>query len=52
VLTARTSDVDVWEGWRSGIDSYLTKPLDIFALLSEIERVTSGGNIQLEKVPA
>jgi two-component system alkaline phosphatase synthesis response regulator PhoP len=52
VLTARTSDVAVWEGWRSGVDSYLTKPLDIFALLAEIERVTRGGNIHLEAVPA
>jgi len=39
MLTARTTDVDVWAGWRAGAASYLTKPVDFELLFSEIERV-------------
>lgn len=42
VLTAKASDEDVWEGWRRGADSYLTKPVDIGVLVDEITRLTSG----------
>lgn len=41
VLTALGGDQDVWSGWRAGADSYLTKPIDLELLLSEIDRVTS-----------
>jgi DNA-binding response OmpR family regulator len=41
MLTARASDQDVWEGWRVGADSYLTKPIDIPELFKEIHRVTT-----------
>ena len=32
-LTARSSDADVWEGWKAGAAYYLTKPFDIEQLL-------------------
>lgn len=44
MLSAKVTDEDVWEGWKVGADSYITKPLDLDVLLSEIERVTSGGD--------
>jgi DNA-binding response OmpR family regulator len=39
MLTARTTDDDVWAGWRAGAASYLTKPVDFELLFTEIERV-------------
>ena len=32
-LPARSSDADVWEGWKSGAAYYLTKPFDTNQLL-------------------
>jgi two-component system, OmpR family, alkaline phosphatase synthesis response regulator PhoP len=32
-LTARASDSDVWEGWKSGAAYYLTKPFDTAQLM-------------------
>ena len=32
-LTARSSDADIWEGWKSGAAYYLTKPFDTAQLL-------------------
>ena len=42
LLTARAADDDVLEGWRAGVDSYLTKPFDLALLFTELHRVTSG----------
>jgi DNA-binding response OmpR family regulator len=28
LLTAKATDGDVWEGWKSGADYYMTKPFD------------------------
>jgi DNA-binding response OmpR family regulator len=28
MLTARTSDADIWHGWTSGVDYYISKPFD------------------------
>src|SRR5690349_20226251 len=28
LLTAKAADSDVWEGWKSGADYYMTKPFD------------------------
>jgi DNA-binding response OmpR family regulator len=39
MLTARSTDTDVWTGWSSGVDSYVTKPLDVHVLRSEIDHV-------------
>ena len=41
MVTAKSSDDDVWEGWRVGVDSYITKPYDVDVLVSEMERVTA-----------
>ena len=32
-LTARSSDADIWEGWKAGAAYYLTKPFDTAQLL-------------------
>lgn len=40
VLSAKAGDEDLWAGWSRGVDSYITKPLDIEVLLREIDRVT------------
>jgi DNA-binding response OmpR family regulator len=32
-LTARSSDADVWEGWKAGAAYYLTKPFDTEQLM-------------------
>ena len=33
MLTARRGEADVWEGWSSGADYYMTKPFDLGELL-------------------
>lgn len=40
LLSARGEDTAVWEGWMSGADAYITKPMDIIDLTSELERLT------------
>jgi DNA-binding response OmpR family regulator len=47
MLTARASDQDVLEGWRAGVDSYLTKPFELNLLFKELHRVTSGRLIEV-----
>lgn len=42
MLTARSSDRDVAQGWRSGVTSYLTKPFSIDQLLKLVTRVLEG----------
>ena len=32
-LTARSSDADIWEGWKAGAAYYLTKPFDTVQLM-------------------
>jgi DNA-binding response OmpR family regulator len=39
LLSARTSDDEIWEGWRAGADSYVTKPFDIGELLAIVRAV-------------
>lgn len=39
MLTAKAQDADVFRGWQSGVDSYLTKPFNPMELLSFIERI-------------
>jgi DNA-binding response OmpR family regulator len=38
LLSAKAADADVWEGWRSGADYYVTKPFNLDELLRFIEQ--------------
>lgn len=42
MLTARATDTDIWEGYQSGVASYVTKPLDLDVLQAELERFSNG----------
>lgn len=42
LLTAKSATEDVWEGWRRGVDYYMTKPFDVEELLTFIEYVFRG----------
>lgn len=37
LLTAKSTDNDVWEGWQSGIDYYVTKPFTTHTLLRGVQ---------------
>lgn len=39
LLTARSSQEDIWQGWQSGVDYYMTKPFDVEDLLKFLEHV-------------
>ncbi len=39
MLTAKAQDHDIFEGWRAGVDSYLTKPFNPAELLFWVRRV-------------
>ncbi len=41
MLTARTDDKDIFEGWRRGADEYVTKPFDPHELVEIIRTVLS-----------
>jgi len=41
MLTAKAQDADVFRGWQSGADLYLTKPFNPAELLSFIKRLLS-----------
>lgn len=43
MLTAKSQETDVWRGWQAGVDSYLTKPVDLNVLRGEIERICGSG---------
>jgi DNA-binding response OmpR family regulator len=43
MLTARSSDLDVAQGWFSGVTSYLTKPFSIDQLMMIVRRVLEAG---------
>jgi DNA-binding response OmpR family regulator len=43
VVTALNTDADVWRGWSSGADYYLTKPFDLAHLRSVSHRLLSRG---------
>lgn len=51
MLTAKAQDADVFRGWQSGVDLYLTKPFNPMELISFVKRIfnsmdqeTSGDN--------
>ena len=39
MLTAKAQDEDVFRGWQSGVDCYLTKPLNAMQLLFQVRRI-------------
>ncbi|HUP84400.1 MAG TPA: response regulator [Acidimicrobiales bacterium] len=41
MLTARSDDSDVWDGWASGVNYYLTKPFDLEAVVRCVGEVAS-----------
>jgi DNA-binding response OmpR family regulator len=42
LVTALDGDEDVWRGWSSGADYYLTKPFDIAQLRTVVGRLLAG----------
>ena len=48
MLTAKAQDADVFRGWQSGVDCYLTKPFNPMELLTFVKRIfdsqQSGGD--------
>ncbi len=57
LLTAKAQDADVFRGWQSGVDCYLTKPFNPMELLTFVKRIfdslgggsggESGGRIRI-----
>lgn len=45
MLTARTTDEDVWQGWDAGADYYITKPFDLEELLRFIDFLQVSGHV-------
>ena len=39
MLTAKAQDADIFRGWQSGVDSYLTKPFNPMELLTFVKRI-------------
>ena len=38
-LTAKAQDADVFRGWQSGVDCYLTKPFNPMELIAFVKRI-------------
>ena len=52
MLTAKAQDADVFKGWQSGVDCYLTKPFNPMELISFVKRIfksLEGGGSDGEK---
>jgi two-component system, OmpR family, alkaline phosphatase synthesis response regulator PhoP len=41
MLTAKAQDADVFRGWQSGVDCYLTKPFNPMELIAFVKRIFS-----------
>lgn len=39
MLTAKAMEADIFEGWKSGVDCYLTKPFNPSELVSFVQRI-------------
>ena len=44
MLTAKAQDADVFRGWQSGVDCYLTKPFNPMELLAFVKRIFDSQN--------
>lgn len=42
MLTAKAQDADVFRGWQSGVDCYLTKPFNPMELITFVKRIFKG----------
>ena len=49
MLTAKAQDADVFLGWKTGVDCYLTKPFNPMELLSFVKRILSNEDETGEK---
>lgn len=47
MLTARSTDADVWSGYQAGVASYVTKPLDLEVLQGEIDRLLAATEVEV-----
>ncbi len=45
MLTAKSSDTDLWNGWEAGADYYITKPFDLEELLRFIGYLQVNGEL-------
>src|SRR5438094_5646958 len=50
MLTAKAQDADVFRGWQSGVDCYLTKPFNPMELLTFVKRIFDSQNPAAEGV--
>ena len=46
MLTAKTTDEDVWSGWRSGVDYYMAKPFDPNELVRFVHFLAGGAPVE------
>jgi two-component system alkaline phosphatase synthesis response regulator PhoP len=44
MLTAKAQDADVFRGWQSGVDCYLTKPFNPMELIAFVKRIFSSAD--------
>ena len=49
MLTAKAQDADIFRGWSSGVDAYLTKPFNPMELLAFVKRIFQALNEPGEK---
>ena len=41
LLTAKSTDAEVWEGWETGADYYITKPFDMDEILNFVRYLST-----------
>ncbi|HXE71371.1 MAG TPA: response regulator [Candidatus Nitrosotenuis sp.] len=51
MLTAKAQDADVFKGWQSGCDCYLTKPFNPSELLMYVDRILGFKSETSDKAP-
>ena len=51
LLSAKATDAEVWEGWKSGADYYITKPFDPTELTSFIDHLLTGSSPESAGLP-
>ena len=43
ILSIRKSDRDILEGWKAGVDIYITKPFQVAEIVSAVNRILETG---------